>query len=112
MNRIKELRKQKRLAQKELAKQLEVNQSSLSEWEKGSYRPNEKQLLKLCDFFNCTSDYLLGYVDINLKEPESNDNTITVYGRDRGQKTYKVSAKRLAAIQALLEEDSSDDFDF
>lgn len=111
-NRLKELRKEKHLLQSTLAEKIGVTQSSISGWEKGLFKPNEEQQQKLCEIFNCTPDYLWGYVDINLKEPESNDNTITVYGRGTGKKVYKVSKKRLEAIQALLDEDSSDDVDF
>lgn len=111
-NRLKELCKKNKMNQTKLAKELEVSQSCISLWQSGKTRPTAKQMSKLCEIFNCTADYLWGYVDINLKEPESNDNTITVYGRGTGKKVYKVSKKRLEAIQALLDEDSSDDVDF
>ena len=113
MNRIKALRKEKKLKQNELARILNTNASSVCAWEKGLYKPNSEQTIKLAEYFQCSVDFLLGYSDVNLREPNGNENTITVYGRGTGKKIYKVSPKRLKAIQALLDEDDqSDDINF
>lgn len=65
MNRIKELRKLKGVTQIELCKKLDVTQSALSLWESGKFEPDLKSVFKLCDIFECTSDYLLGRTDNN-----------------------------------------------
>ena len=60
MNRIRELRKQKKLTQKELAKHLQIADSTLSYWEMGKYEPDNKSLKILSKFFHVPIDYILG----------------------------------------------------
>jgi len=59
MNRIRELRKQMDITQKELAKHLQVADSTLSYWELGRYEPDTEALMKLSRFFNVPIDYIL-----------------------------------------------------
>ena len=60
MNRIRELRKQKKMTQKELAKHLKIADSTLSYWEMGKYEPDNESLRKLSRFFLVSIDYILG----------------------------------------------------
>jgi len=60
MNRIRELRKQMDLTQKELAKHLQVADSTLSYWEMGKYEPDNDALMKLSRFFHVPIDYIIG----------------------------------------------------
>jgi transcriptional regulator with XRE-family HTH domain len=60
MNRIKELRKQKKMTQKELANHLQIANSTLSYWETGKYEPDNESLKKLSRFFLVPIDYILG----------------------------------------------------
>lgn len=60
MNRIRELRKQKDMTQKELAKHLQVSDSTLSYWEMGKYEPDSEALMKLSRFFQVPIDFILG----------------------------------------------------
>jgi len=60
MNRIRELRKQMDMTQKELAKHLQIADSTLSYWEMGKYEPDNEALLKLSRFFQVPIDYLIG----------------------------------------------------
>ena len=59
-NRLKELRDQKGLYQKDIASFLNVAVSTYSYWENGTYEPDQTSLSKLADFFGVTTDYLLG----------------------------------------------------
>ncbi len=63
MNRIKEVRKQKKLSQVELASKLGVNQTAISQWERGSTLPSGNLLPKLTALLDTSSDYLLGISD-------------------------------------------------
>ncbi len=63
MNRIKEVRKQKKLSQVELASKLGVNQTAVSQWERGSTLPSGNLLPKLTALLDTSSDYLLGISD-------------------------------------------------
>ena len=62
-NRIKELRKEKNLTQKQLAQSLNIAQSSISEWEKNAYEPTATAIKIIAIFFNVSADYLLGLED-------------------------------------------------
>ncbi|MBZ4687319.1 MAG: Helix-turn-helix domain protein [Clostridiales bacterium] len=62
-NRIKELRKSKNLTQIELAKQIGMSRAALSLYEIGKREPDSKTINKLADFFNVSTDYLLGRTD-------------------------------------------------
>lgn len=63
MLRISEIRKEKGVSQKDLAKILNVSPGNLCEWEKGRIEPNIFTLNKLADFFGCSIDYLVGRED-------------------------------------------------
>lgn len=59
-NNIKDLRKQKRLTQAELAKLMHVSQQTVGAWETGRAIPGSDTLSDLADLFNVSTDYLLG----------------------------------------------------
>ena len=60
-DRIKELRAEKGLTQKELALELSVTIPTLSHWECNYQEPSSKDIINLCKFFGTSTDYLLGY---------------------------------------------------
>ena len=59
MVRLKEIREEKQLTQKQLANQLGVKQNSISQWETGRSYPSVEILIKLSDLFGCTIDELV-----------------------------------------------------
>ena len=61
--RLKDLRREKQLSQKEVGDLTGVGQSSISAWERGEREPLAHQLIILAAFFNCSVDYLLGLTD-------------------------------------------------
>lgn len=68
MSRIKELRKEAKITQKELAKLLFVEQSAVSQWENEHTFPTAEMQRKIAELFNVSTDYLLGRSDIKEKE--------------------------------------------
>lgn len=58
--KIRDLRKQKRMSQTELAKSAGVSQTTVTAWETGKAEPSSSAVAKLADIFNVTTDYLLG----------------------------------------------------
>ena len=58
--RLKELRMEKRLTQQQLATTLQTTDDSIYSWEKGRSEPSIAVIRKICDFFEVSSDYLLG----------------------------------------------------
>ena len=63
MERIKELREEKGLTQAQLGKELMLNQNTISDYENGKLEPSVQTIIKLCDIFDITADYLLGRKD-------------------------------------------------
>lgn len=61
--RLKELREEKGLLGKDLAKVFNVESATITNWEKGNRCPKDDTLIKLADFFDCSLDYLLGRTD-------------------------------------------------
>lgn len=62
--RLKKLRMQKEKLQKDIANYLSITTSAYGYYEKGERQPNPEMLLKLAEYFNVTTDYLLGRTDI------------------------------------------------
>ena len=58
--RLKDLRREKKLGQVELAKQIGVGKSVISLWENDQCEPTLSKLIALAHFFNVTIDYLAG----------------------------------------------------
>jgi len=59
--KLKELRLSKGYTQKQLSDKLELtSDSTISQWERGVNAPYGKDLVKLTNIFNVSSDYLLG----------------------------------------------------
>lgn len=68
MNIFRELRKQKGLTQIELAKMVNVQQTTVSKWEVGRAVPDYPVLLKLAELYGVSVDYLLGREAITPEE--------------------------------------------
>lgn len=62
--RLKELRLEANLTQKELAKIIESSQQIIGLWEKGTRNPKHEAIKRLSEYFNVSTDYLLGNTDI------------------------------------------------
>ena len=61
--RLKELRKETGISQKELAVLLDTNNSSVCDWERGRTQPDLETVVKIAQYFHVSADYLLGMID-------------------------------------------------
>lgn len=61
--KIKDLRKEKGITQKEMAQALSVTVSTLSHWECDYQEPSFKDLALLANYFDVSTDYLLGVME-------------------------------------------------
>ena len=98
MNRLKELRKEKKLTQKELAEETDIPYRTLQRWENGETDIKSDKANELAKLFNVSVSYLLGYSDkkersssIELKNDIRRETAI-----DRG-----------FSMQGLLDENSA-----
>ncbi len=63
MKNLKELRIERNLSQADLAKVIGTSQKNISRWENGENDPSAYFVIKVADFFQVTTDYLLGLND-------------------------------------------------
>lgn len=61
--RLHDLREDKDIAQKELAKFLNMSQTGYSKYETGEHDIPTQVLIKLADFYQTSIDYILGRTD-------------------------------------------------
>lgn len=61
--RLKELRIEKLYKQSDLARLLNVDQRTISNWEKAVREPDFDMLIKISKLFEISSDYLLGIIE-------------------------------------------------
>lgn len=78
-NTIKELRKSKKLSQKDLADILNVHQTAVSQWEQKRTMPDIDMIKKLANYFGVTTDYILGDLQSDNSR-EIRATRIKVYG--------------------------------
>lgn len=62
MNRIKHLRTGLEMKQSDLARQLNVGQNTISNWETGKTEPDTSSLQKMATIFGVSIDYILGHI--------------------------------------------------
>ena len=97
MNRFKELRIKRNITQVDLAKQIDVKQETISAYESGKAYPSADSLVKIADYLNTSTDYLLGR--INDDSPLSGFNI-----KEMNPKTYKMLNNFI-----MLKENEKDD---
>lgn len=60
---IKKLRRERNITQEQLGNAIGVSKMAISYFEKGKKAPGRETLEKIADYFNITTDYLLGRSD-------------------------------------------------
>lgn len=63
MIRLLELRRERGLSQREVAREFNVSQSTYNNWENANTQPSIEQLIGLARFFEVSVDYLVGNSD-------------------------------------------------
>lgn len=61
--RIRDLREDSDLKQKDLAAHLSIDQSTYSDYENGRINVPIEQLIKIADYYNVSIDYIVGRTD-------------------------------------------------
>lgn len=101
MIRLFELRTEKQLSQRDMAKALNISQGTYNNWENSNTQPSIEQLIALSKFFEVSVDYLIGNSDdfgvINYNGKDTgNGNILGLY--------VSVSPEIQSAIKIILEE--------
>ena len=68
--RLKQLRKESKITQEQLAKYLNVDQTMITKLENGTRSLNVSMIEKICNLFGCSDAYLMGeddaYIPLNF----------------------------------------------
>ena len=59
-NRLRELRASRKMSQSDLAKAIHVSQQAITKWETGKSEPASSAITAVANYFNVSTDYLLG----------------------------------------------------
>lgn len=97
-DRIKQLRKQKGLTQKEMAEAVGVGVSTIAMWESGKRTPSFKLLNDLSDLFDKSIDYILGTSDDD-RSPKLNDAQVEQLG------TWEIQSELIDILRQYLQLD-------
>ena len=98
MNKIRQLRKARKLRQADVARETCIDQKTLSNYEIGKTNPDSYAITQLSEFFGVTADYLLGLTEYNF-----NDTNALLDEIDQMQKKLEVM-KSIITSQANEEE--------
>lgn len=95
--RIKELRSEMDISQKELSTQLFVSPQAISKWERDEATPNPEAIAKMAEIFGVSADYLLGRTDEKEKLPADSGELKAPEGYDRLTSANRMIVDRLIA---------------
>lgn len=98
---LAELRQDRHMTQDQLAKILYVSAGTISNYENNVHFPNVDRLAAMADYFNVTTDYLLGRCSVNVS-PDVFEESITP-GMTIGALIEEVKALSPERRQALTQ---------
>ncbi len=85
--KLRDLRNDSNLSQRDVAKKLNVSPSIISGYETGERTPSAENLLALANLYRCSTDYLLG------KEKNTFKHTLSIEG---------LSILQIQALRSLI----------
>ena len=106
--RLKELRLNAGLTQKDLAKAIDVGRTTISEYESGKIVPKQEGLLKIANHFNVSVDYLTGVSNEratrkqNVSDLDSLLNTIHYILLDEYDTPVTYEGEQLSSRQKII----------
>lgn len=78
--RLKQLRKEKKMTQAALAKELTYGATAISNYESGHNQPSISDLKKIASIFNVSMDYLLGVNELRRPyEPDKKTDNLEIF---------------------------------
>lgn len=108
--RLKRLRKEKDIVMEDMAEDLNTTQATISRYERGKRKPDIVFLNLVADYFDVSTDYLLGKTDEENPKYKNTDKFITIvrkkveeYGYDISDKTDDEIAKMIVKSLKLDE---------
>lgn len=102
--RLKQLRKEKKVSQKTLADALFISQQAIAKWESDKSSPNPETVRKIAEYFNVSTDYLLEVDSENKKAPPQSDGA---FEPELTEKDELDISRRLDAMLSDLDKSDS-----
>ena len=99
MNRIAQLRKERGMRQTELADALHSSRQAIGKWETGAIDLSTEMIGKLCAFFGCTADYLLGFSSRRENAVSAAEAELLQAYKDASDRDWKLVDDILAAYK-------------
>ena len=106
--RLKELRTEKGLKAKELAKILDCVPTTITNYETGYRTPDYENLISLADFFQTTTDYLLGRTAVKGNDCKENRTNYETKYAEMKNTLFSAVKESADVLLKLLREDESD----
>lgn len=101
MNRIKELRVENGWRQADLAQKLHTRQQTIGNYETGERSPDIETILKLCEIFDVSADYLLGRSALPSPELSEEETELVLAFRRADDRSREMVRLALAPFTAL-----------
>lgn len=105
-----QLRKDKKVTQKEVADHIQVSRVTYTQYETGSRMPSLAVIYRLADYFNVSTDYLLGRSENPSHDPTTEDQLFQKR-KVLFDKSAKASAKDLDKVIKMLDIMMEDHYD-
>lgn len=100
--KFKELRKNQKLKQWELADILDTDRSTITKWETGKSKPTSDMLVAIADYFNVSTDYLLDISDSNDESLPEQKKPINTDGLSANKKALIDFAETVPEDKAAM----------
>lgn len=100
MEKLRELRKENKKTQEEMAKELNTTQQTYARYELGTSEPTIETLIKLADYYGVSIDYLVGH-NINSDIGYLNEHQRAIVDIMKQLNEYN-QIKLLAEAQGML----------
>ena len=105
MLKIKELRKELNLTQREFAEKLGLDAHNVGDWERGKCEPSSFWLIKISETYKVSTDYLLGREDDfgNVLAKTSNGAELSPAEWDFVRKMRALDPRHIKVLEMQLE---------
>ena len=104
MNRIRELRQRNGWTQSDLAERMNTKRQAIGHYETGERGIDVATILRLCEIFGCTADYLLGRSPLPSPDLSPEEEDLLLSWR---RATPEIRAIIDAALAPYREEDAA-----
>lgn len=109
-DKLKQLRKEKGLTQRELAEKLGLGKSAIGMYESGKRTPEFETLEMICDFFNVNMDLLSDVKSTSAPAPApQEESTLSAHEKAMVNAYQKASDKDKYTVDMVLNEYSDED---